>query len=95
MAIYEFEMSNSVDSVGFAICTIDWTIGEIIYDGFIDDLLRCELDSGLIGIEPVEIIISQRKKLSKRTDMIIKSYIEGYTARLEIVNFASRRRRSK
>lgn len=77
--------ASGPDRTGIAIASVDCATGEVLYDTFVDDVLRSELDARLVSIEPVELIASNKQR-SKRTDVVLRAYIEASSARLETVN---------
>lgn len=70
------------DKVGIAIATVDCATGRVFYDSFRDDILRSELESRLITMEPVEVLTTSTHA-SKRTETVLTAYCENTNARME------------
>lgn len=74
--------SNGNKDIGIVMAAVDCTTGDVVYDGFLDDILRSDLESRLVAIEPVELIIPS-KSLSKQTESVLKIFAENENARVE------------
>lgn len=61
---------------------VDSATGEVFFDLFDDDVLRSDLESRLVSLEPVEILMP-KKLSSARTELAVKSYVDNTSARLE------------
>lgn len=73
---------ESSKSQNIAIAAVDSATGEVFFDTFTDDVLRSDLESRLVAIEPVEILM-MKKPSSKATEMVVKAYCESMNSRLE------------
>lgn len=71
-----------------AIAAVDSASGEVLFDCFTDDVLRSDLESRLVAIEPVEVLIPKQLS-SKATELVVKSYSETLDSRLERVKDSS------
>lgn len=87
MAILESELGNSSrpeepGMVQISIAAVNSATGEVIFDSFQDGLLRENLESRIVSLEPVEILMTQDKSSSK-TEIVVNSYLSTASARLE------------
>lgn len=74
----------NTDDVGIAIAAVDCATGLVFYDAFRDDLLRSQLESRLVAIEPVELLTTHTRA-STRTEGALSAYCENSKARMERV----------
>lgn len=84
MALCDVSDAKAIDKdrVGIAFAAVDCATGEVLYDAFIDDILRSDLEARLVAVEPVEVIVPELLA-SKRTESVIKAYCETSSARVE------------
>lgn len=74
--------SSSNKDVGIVMAAVDCTTGDVVYDGFLDDILRSDLESRLVTIDPIEVVMPS-SSLSKQTESILKVFAENGNARIE------------
>lgn len=74
--------SSCNKDAGIVMAAVDCTTGDVVYDGFLDDILRSDLESRLVTIDPVELIVPS-SLLSKQTESILKVFSENGNARIE------------
>lgn len=98
MSIMEFENDPNhdpkVQTRRLAMAAVDSATGEVLFDSFTDDVLRSDLESRLAALEPVEILVSNEKS-SRQTELVLKSYCDNMSARLERVQAFSFERKDE
>lgn len=92
MAILEIPLEDDDDSdkhrsqlQKIALAAVDSATGEVLFDMLEDDVLRSNLESRLVALEPVEILMTNGPK-STETELVVNSFSDDTVVRLERLN---------
>lgn len=89
---------NDDDAVSVSLLAVDASTGDVIYDNFVDDVLRAKLEARLAALEPVEVLLPAASAvasgeaghtsvapvsgISHTTERAIKHFCSGASVRL-------------
>ncbi|GAB0492293.1 hypothetical protein MMPV_003555 [Pyropia vietnamensis] len=89
---------NEDDAVSVSLLAVDASTGDVIYDDFVDDVLRAKLEARLAALEPVEVLlpagsavatgeaghtsVAPVSGISHTTERAIKHFCSGASVRL-------------
>lgn len=82
LAILERPPQQESNLVHIAIAAVDVSTGETVFDAFEDDLLRANLETRLVALEPVELLLPTTT-LTSSTERALLQYASSSEARLE------------
>lgn len=88
-AFQEFSRGDVVPSddrsVKISVVAVDTATGDVVFDSFVDDVMRSELDARLMALEPVEVVAS-KAEMTTVTERSLAHYCHVSNARLDRVS---------
>lgn len=75
---------KSSGKIEMALVAVDTATGDVVFDSFTDDVMRSELDSRLMALEPAEVIAA-KTEMTPTTERTFAHYCNTANARLDRV----------